>query len=473
MEESLKELNETKQKLVLALGKNILTMTHDEVLAYINENGPKLKAEVDLIESNIQKLDKSINEKASIESFIEKYQKDLQRKETELPIDEAEYTALYGRVMSEEEQLKSIEEEIPEEIRSSSKLLAKIKNLEVRLIALEKAYKEAQDNFNDAKNEYASIKADKEGKFRAIEESAKEVEFYQNSLKGKLLEYGFSDYEEYTRFKITEEEIKEIDRKIEEYYKKLQGLKGSLEKAENDAKGLKIVDIEELSKVFEELKERQKNLEDKEKNIFLRIKNNNNALKEIEKINEEIKNDEVQYGIVSDLAKTANGSNDEKITFERYVLAAYFDEIISAANLRLDKMTGGRFVLKRKEDRGKYGRQEGLELEVFDNYTGRARHVKTLSGGESFKASLALALGLADIVQAYAGGISLDTMFVDEGFGTLDPESLDHAIQCLIDLQKSGRLVGIISHVPELKERIDVRLEITPAKEGSRVSFIV
>jgi exonuclease SbcC len=136
-------------------------------------------------------------------------------------------------------------------------------------------------------------------------------------------------------------------------------------------------------------------------------------------------------------------------------------------------MASGRFVLKRKEERGKGRRQEGLELEVFDNYTGKARHVKTLSGGESFKASLALALGLADVVQSHSGGISLDTMFVDEGFGTLDPESLDTAIKCLIDLQENGRLVGIISHVPELKERIDARLEITTAKEGSKARFVV
>lgn len=134
-------------------------------------------------------------------------------------------------------------------------------------------------------------------------------------------------------------------------------------------------------------------------------------------------------------------------------------------------MATGRFKLKRKEDRGKGRKQEGLELEVFDSYTGKSRHVKTLSGGESFKASLSLALGLADIVQSYAGGITIDTMFVDEGFGTLDPASLDNAIECLLDLQQGGRLVGIISHVPELKERVDAILEVTSGKDGSKTQF--
>lgn len=471
IEEGLRELNDTRENLVDILGESILTMSHDEILIYINENGPKLKNEAEAIEQEINKLELTIKEKTSVESSLKKYEEDLKVKEDKLSKAEEEYTLFYGKVKSEEEQLKTAEEEIPEDIRSTLKLANKIKEVETKLLSLEKAYKEAQKKFNECKNEYAAAKTDKEGRFKAIEEVNKEVGTYKDNLHEKLLEYGFKDYNEYAEFKVSQKQIDSLEKEISEYYKKLQELKGSLEKAKRDVDSLEKVDVEELSKKLSEIKENEKIIEDMEKGIFLRIKNNENSLKEIEKINKEMKKDEEHYGIISDLAKTANGYNNDKITFERYVLAAYFDEIISAANLRLNKMTGGRFILKRKEDRGKYGRQEGLELEVFDNYTGKSRHVKTLSGGESFKASLSLALGLADVVQAYAGGISLDTMFIDEGFGTLDPESLDNAIQCLIDLQKSGRLVGIISHVPELKERIDARLEITPAKEGSRISF--
>lgn len=113
-----------------------------------------------------------------------------------------------------------------------------------------------------------------------------------------------------------------------------------------------------------------------------------------------------------------------------------------------------------------------MELLIFDEYTGQERHVKTLSGGESFKAALSLALGMADIVQRHAGGVSLETMFIDEGFGTLDSESLDQAIEALMDIQSSGRLVGIISHVPELKERIDARLEVLAGQSGSSTEFV-
>ena len=134
-------------------------------------------------------------------------------------------------------------------------------------------------------------------------------------------------------------------------------------------------------------------------------------------------------------------------------------------------MSRGRYRLQRittAEDKRAAG---GLELEIEDAYTGKTRPVSTLSGGESFQAALALALGLSETVQAYSGGIRLDTIFVDEGFGTLDPEALDLAVNTLMDLKDRGRMVGVISHVPELKERIDVRLEVDSTKSGSRARF--
>jgi exonuclease SbcC len=134
-------------------------------------------------------------------------------------------------------------------------------------------------------------------------------------------------------------------------------------------------------------------------------------------------------------------------------------------------MTRGRYLLRRNVDAGDRRAAGGLELMVEDSYTATSRPVATLSGGESFQAALALALGLSEVVQSYSGGIRLDTMFIDEGFGSLDPEALDLAIDTLIDLQQSGRMVGVISHVPELRERLDVRLEIVAGPGGSRARF--
>ena len=179
------------------------------------------------------------------------------------------------------------------------------------------------------------------------------------------------------------------------------------------------------------------------------------------------------YQTAASLAETARGNNPSRLTFSAFVLQAILDDVLQAANLRLTSMSRGRYSLSRTGDVLDARRENGLNIEVTDSFTGVARPVKTLSGGELFLASLSLALGLSDVVQAYAGGIRLDTILVDEGFGTLDSEALDMAIRTLTDLQKGGRLVGIISHVSELRERISARLEVIPGQRGSTTVFHV
>ena len=196
-------------------------------------------------------------------------------------------------------------------------------------------------------------------------------------------------------------------------------------------------------------------------------------LKNLSRLNTSLSELEKGYEVISVLAEVSNGKgiNQFGVTLQRFVLGALLDDVAVAANLRLRKMSRGRYYLQRTLDRMRRNSAAGLELEVFDNHTGAARNVNTLSGGETFLASLSLALGLADVVQSYSGGIRLDTMFIDEGFGSLDPETLDFAIKTLLDLQQEGRLIGIISHVPELKERIDTRLEISFSARGSKAEF--
>lgn len=184
-------------------------------------------------------------------------------------------------------------------------------------------------------------------------------------------------------------------------------------------------------------------------------------------LTKEIELAENNFAMWKKLSDTANG----KLSFQRYYLNSMFQHVIIEANARLDKMSGGRYQFRNKEQTNK-ARLAGLDLEIFDSNSGTCRDVATLSGGESFLASLALALGLAAVVKNTAGGIKLDTIFIDEGFGSLDSETLDYAINTLIDLQSDGRLVGIISHVEELKQRVPNRLEITKHKDGSTAKFI-
>lgn len=174
------------------------------------------------------------------------------------------------------------------------------------------------------------------------------------------------------------------------------------------------------------------------------------------------------------LSDPAMGGNTglKGVTFERYVLGAILEEVVVAANLRLKRLSRGRYELQRADLKETGRGHRGLDLAVMDAYTGYARPANTLSGGETFLASLSLAMGLADVIQAYAGGIRLDTLFIDEGFGTLDPDTLDVAMETLMELREAGRLVGIISHVPELKSRIDTQLTVARTDRGSTAYFV-
>ena len=196
------------------------------------------------------------------------------------------------------------------------------------------------------------------------------------------------------------------------------------------------------------------------------------SLEELESSMGEALNEVEFLGRLNDLA---NGGEQgfKNVTFERYVLGAILDEVVYAANLRLQKMSRSRYSLERSDYTGGGRGKQGLDLAVMDAFTGQSRPANTLSGGETFLASMALALGLADVIQSYAGGIHMDTMFIDEGFGTLDPDTLELAMETLVQLQSSGRLIGMISHVPELKTRIPAHLEVTRGDEGSTAKFVI
>jgi exonuclease SbcC len=181
---------------------------------------------------------------------------------------------------------------------------------------------------------------------------------------------------------------------------------------------------------------------------------------------------EASYAVIGTLSDVANGQTGNKVSLQRFVLGVLLDDVLIQATQRLSSMSSGRYQLIRKGERSKGNKASGLDLMVYDDHSGTERSVATLSGGESFMAALSLALGLSDVVQSYAGGIRLDTLFVDEGFGSLDQESLELAIRTLIDLQESGRMVGVISHVTELKEQMEVRIDVEKGVKGSHLSVV-
>ena len=294
-------------------------------------------------------------------------------------------------------------------------------------------------------------------------------------------------YESEKKAKEAKKELQGEQKKLEDAYKvaddavksqneKIAGFKAAIKEAENTLADAKEIDEESIKAKQKELKARNSEIDAKKKVINARKAANESAEKEIKTKSEDVLAVEAKWSWVKALSNTANGniSGKEKVMLETYIQMTYFDRIVARANTRFMVMSGGQYELKRRKEAENNRSQSGLELDVIDHYNGTERSVKTLSGGESFKASLSLALGLSDEIQSSAGGIKLDTMFVDEGFGSLDDESLDQAMRALQNLTEGNRLVGIISHVTELKERIDKQIVVTKEKSGgSKIGMLI
>ena len=286
-----------------------------------------------------------------------------------------------------------------------------------------------------------------------------------------------------------ENALKELQNKVDTYSKDIENaenicrykneelikLKSQVEQLEEIINSVCAVDLEkELNTKNLITCEKQAILSQKEI-VFARINANQTSLENIKKTASVSKEVEEKYRWMNSLSSTANGGvkGIEKISFETYVQANYFERVLQRANIRLQKMTGGQYnLIRKKEDLGKSA-QVGLDIDVYDYHNGTTRSAKSLSGGEQFKASLALALGLSDEIQSSAGGVSIDTMFVDEGFGSLDGNSLNLAIATLQDLAEGKRLVGIISHVEELKNKIDKQIVVEKQKVGGSSAKII
>ena len=234
--------------------------------------------------------------------------------------------------------------------------------------------------------------------------------------------------------------------------------------------GKTLPDVPALKKIADDTRAAERALVASNAKLSARLDRLRDLAEKISALDGDLKLADKNFLMWKTLSDAASGKTS-KISFQRYYLATMFKEVIIEANNRLEKMSGGRYRFRNKETVTDRRYSGGLDLEIVDDYTGTARPVETLSGGESFLASLSLALGLAAVVQNNSGGIKLDTIFIDEGFGTLDTETLDFAMKTLIDLQSGGRLVGIISHVEELKNQIPVRLEVTKTKNGSTAKF--
>ena len=341
---------------------------------------------------------------------------------------------------------------------------------------LETVIPKTESETEKLKNDIASLETNVASYKASLTEITEQLETLKSSLC-------FADK------KAAEKKISELESKAEILKKSFDNAQNVYNACEKDIIALKARE-EQLKKQLdssekinaEEVNEKKNTLNSQKQakaeiktEVLTRLMSNRSALENIKKKTDEINLLEKRESLICSLNDTANGhiNGKERIMLETYIQMTYFDRIIERANTRFMIMSGGQYELKRCQTAESLKSSEGLSLDVMDHYNGTQRSVKSLSGGESFKASLSLALGLSDEIQASAGGIRLDTMFVDEGFGSLDDESLNQAMNALKGLTEGNRLVGIISHVNELKERIDKQIIVTKDKlGGSKVKIV-
>ena len=417
------------------------------------------------------------SKRAQAELF--KIEKLLEEKRTLKDKTKESLEILRDRLQEEKEKkavilssIKDIKERIPKELRKKEELINAIKRAQLKVKELEESFKRAQDRYNRASKNLTEKETGFHYVKRDLDKKRGAFSLIKEKFFARIKEIGFKDVDDYKNSLLEKDEIERLETDIKEFKDKLFEAQNRLKRAEDEVKDLKMPDIKPIESEYNEIKEQHEEKLYSLAQLNEKLKQLEKAKVEIDELSKSLKEKEKYYSIIARLSEVASGSNPYNISFERFVLASLLDEVLIAASRRLRIMSKGRFDLQRLRDIRDKRKASGLDIGVYDSYTGTLRPVNTLSGGESFLASLSLALGLSDVVQSYAGGIRLDTIFIDEGFGSLDPESLDLALRSLMDLQEEGRLVGIISHIPELKERIDVRLEVLPSKQGSIAKFI-
>lgn len=327
-----------------------------------------------------------------------------------------------------------------------------------------------QQDYEKVKNKYLEIKT----KISSLNQQIIQEQEIYDELDNKYHTAldAFINEEEFLNLKTQINQISILEKKYQDYLISLKSLNEQIISLENEVKDSTYVDLSSLSETIKEVNQQLREKNDDLEKLKIDYSLKEKMIKDIQKINQQLEKDEDTYQRYLDLYNLASGKNNARVSIERYVLATYFENMLIYANVIMKQLTQGRYQLLRKDDAGKGRSQQGLELDVFDQESGNIRSIKTLSGGESFKAALSLALGLSRMVQDYAGGIELNTLFIDEGFGSLDSQSLDQAMNCLMELHHENKLIGIISHVSDLKDRIERQLVVERKQKQSVIQMI-
>ncbi|WP_369899775.1 AAA family ATPase [Bacillus manliponensis] len=438
-----------------------------EAYALLIQTGKQLATEVNELKQKEEERKQLLPQVQQLDEKLETIQKQKHEVENSLHRIEMEHVQL--RTSFENDQQK-----IPDELQTMQAWKENYEIITSQLQRLELAWKQSQENYQRLMNENIRVEAEYEASMKQFTVASEKKEENYHRFIAALEQAGFIDQQSYKEAKLSEVEREQLQNHIQSYHSSLQALIKQVEELTEQLQGKAWSDLTLLAEQVSNLEIELDIVKEKRQAAKGTMEYVVNLHENIRRIDEQIHEEESAFQELVDLYEVMKGDNESRISFERYILIEYLEQIVQVANERLRKLSNGQFYLKRSERVEKRNRQSGLGLDVYDAYTGQTRDVKTLSGGEKFNASLCLALGMADIIQSYEGGISIETMFIDEGFGSLDEESLTKAVDALIDLQKSGRFIGVISHVQELKNAMPAVLEVTKRKDGcSTTRFVV
>lgn len=369
----------------------------------------------------------------------------------------------------EKEQCENLLTESDRKIREAEENTKRKQKVEKLLENLEKEKDILQEKKNSCDREQTGLTTKASENEKQQKNAAEEIRQVHPEAGKEVLEKEIREkQQEYI-------DLKENSRKMKETFERFQAEKAritsTIKTLDEQQKEIGEIREDEIREQYTESTMQKTELAEKRKELFSIQSGNLEIFRKVQKRKEEMTKAEAEYVWMKNLSDTANGNlnGKAKIELETYIQMAYFDRILRRANVRFMTMSSGQYELKRQEQSENRKEKAGLDLNVIDHYNGTERSVKTLSGGESFQASLSLALGLSDEIQASAGGIRLDSMFVDEGFGSLDEEALSQAVKALSSLADGHRMVGIISHVAELKDRIENKIIVTKQCSGKGV----
>jgi exonuclease SbcC len=412
-----------------------------------------------------QRRDFLLLDQKKLAELIEKLDEEVSEINRELNQKQLEHEAAKARL---DERKASV----PERFLQEGALIRQMEEKEDERQRLQQLRDSAIHVFTETQNQLTQAKTEFDNALKQRDKAVRAAEQTAGVWVARFTKEGFENEESFLDARIEEEERVKLESEIKDFDRQLERARGSAESSKKAISGLERPDMDALKQTLDKIVSKKEGRQEQLATLKNEQSHVDNALSDLGEHEANRKNLHNQYGIVGGLSDMANGSY-KRMSFQRFVLAALLDDVLRQSSERLSMMSKGRYRLYRTDYQSEQRRSGGLDLEVEDAYTGQSRPVSTLSGGESFQAALSLALGLADVVQAYAGGVMLDTIFIDEGFGSLDEEALDLAINTLIDLQSKGRLVGVISHVAEMKERIDAQLIVSSGERGATAKFRV